>query len=254
MSAPAIVLEAVVDSVESAIAAAAAGADRLELCTAFELGGLSPSAGLMDAVRAAVRIPVYALLRPRGGDFVFSASELGVTLREITYAQASGMDGVVIGALDARGLPVMDWLRACKSAAGHMALTFHRAFDRVAAQAEVLELLIDAGCDRVLTSGGAASALQGLDQLRALQTQAAGRIGILPGAGISPANAQHIAATIGTAELHFSGIHKATRHWDWARRDAAMGQQETDQGSSFFVPDPEKVAAMRACFPRAPHA
>jgi copper homeostasis protein len=250
MSAPAIVLEAVIDSVEAAIAAEAAGADRLELCTAFELGGLSPSAGLMDAVRAAVRIPVYALLRPRGGDFVFSAAELAVTLREIAYARTSGMDGVVIGALDAQGLPVMDWLRACKAAAGDMALTFHRAFDRVAAPSEVLEMLIQVGCDRVLTSGGAASALQGLDQLHALQQQAAGRIGILPGAGISPANALHIATTLGTSELHFSGICKATRQWDWARRDAAMGQQEADQGSSFFVPDPDKVAAMRACFPQ----
>lgn len=250
MSAPAVVLEAVVDSVEAAIAAESAGADRLELCAAFELGGLSPSAGLMDAVRAAVRIPVFALLRPRGGDFVFSAAELDLTLREIVYARASGMDGVVIGALDARGLPVMDWLRACKAAAGDMALTFHRAFDRVAVQGEVLEMLISAGCDRVLTSGGAASAWQGLDQLSALQRQAAGRIGILPGAGISPANAQHIAGALGVSELHFSGIRKATRHWDWARRDAAMGQHEADQGSSFFVPDPDKVAAMRACFPR----
>jgi copper homeostasis protein len=243
-------LEAVVDSVEAAIAAEAAGADRLELCSAFELGGLTPGPGLMDAVREAVDIPVYALLRPRGGDFVFSPSELDLILLEIVHATAAGMDGVVVGALDPKGLPPKHWLADCRDAARGLGLTFHRAFDRVADQAGVLELLITAGFDRVLTSGGAASALDGLPQLQALQAQAAGRIGILPGAGINPGNARHIADTLGVAELHCSALRNATRHWDWARRAASMGQQEADQGSSHFIPDPDKVAAIRACFPR----
>jgi copper homeostasis protein len=250
MSQQTALLEAVVDSVDAASAAEAAGADRLELCSAFELGGLSPGMGLMCAVRAAVRLPVFALLRPRGGDFVFSASELDVIQREIVHAAAAGMDGVVIGALDTQGLPPQAWLTECRAAAGAMAVTFHRAFDRVARQEEVLEQLIAAGCDRVLTSGGAASAFDGLARLRALQQQAAGRIGILPGAGIGPGNARHIAEALGVTELHFSALKKATRHWDWARRAASMGQQEADQGSSHFIPDPDKVAAMRACFPR----
>jgi copper homeostasis protein len=244
------ILEAVVDSVDAATAAEAAGADRLELCAAFELGGLSPGMGLMCAVRAAVRIPVYALLRPRGGDFVFSPSELDVIQREIQHAHAAGIDGVVLGALDTKGLPPMAWLVECRAAAAAMPLTFHRAFDRVAQQAPVLELLIAAGCDRVLTSGGAATAEQGLPQLQALHRQAAGRIGILPGAGIGPANARQIAATLGVTELHFSALRKEVRQWEWTRKVAAMGQQEADQGSSHFVPDPAKVAAMRACFPR----
>jgi copper homeostasis protein len=245
-----VYLEAVVDSVESAMAAEAAGADRLELCSAFELGGLTPSPALMDAVREAVDIPVFALLRPRGGDFVFSPSELDLMVMEIKHATLLGMDGMVIGALDADGLPPVDWLAACRDHSRGLGLTFHRAFDRVADQAAVLELLIKAGFDRVLTSGGAASALDGLPQLQALQAQAVGRIAILPGAGISPANARHIADTLGVDELHFSALRKVTRHWDWARRAASMGLMEADQGSSHFIPDPDKVVAMRACFPR----
>lgn len=247
---PPILLEACVESVAASVAAEAAGADRLELCTALELGGLSPGLGLVRSVRAQVQIPIHVLLRPRAGDFVYDSEELGVVLEEIQALQDSGVEGIVVGALDTTGLPPVDWLRACKAIAGPMNLTFHRAFDQVADQEQALDHLIQAGVDRVLTSGGAASADLGKNQLKTLMTQAAGRIKIMPGGKVDALNAPDIIATTRATELHFSAVKLTTTQWPWLQAGARLGLQTKEGDTRMFIPDPEKVAALRSLWPR----
>ncbi|WP_431297529.1 copper homeostasis protein CutC [Tabrizicola sp. BL-A-41-H6] len=183
-----MIIEVCVDTAEGLAAALEGGADRIELCSALGVGGLTPSAGFMRlAARAGV--PVHALIRPRAGDFFFSEPELEVMAADIAVARECGMAGVVIGASLADGRLDAVALRRLVGEAAGLSLTLHRVFDLVPDMGEALEAAIDFRFHRVLTSGGAATAVAGIDRLVALKAQAAGRIGILPGAGITAATA-----------------------------------------------------------------
>ena len=155
-------IEACVDSIDSAIEAELGGADRVELCGELLQGGVTPSAGLIGAVCERVRIPVFALIRPRGGDFLYDDDELDVMLRDIEVIRSMNVEGIVIGALTRDGDIDVGTLYTLIAAAGDMHVTFHRAFDFVRDQRVALEALIELGVDRVLTSGGAATALDGV--------------------------------------------------------------------------------------------
>ena len=197
-------LEICAGSLASAEAAAAGGAHRIELCQNLEQGGLTPSYGLIRAVRARVALPVFVLIRPRPGGFSYSAEELAIMLADVAACRALGCAGVVLGALDAAGRVAAAPCRALLAAAGPLAVTFHRAFDLCPDPAAALEVVIALGCQRVLTSGGQASAAAGQAQLAALVAQAAGRVSIMPGAGITPANLPALAAATGAREFHAS--------------------------------------------------
>ncbi len=168
-----ILVEACVDSVQGAIAAERAGARRLELCANLVEGGTTPSAGMMSAVHRCVGIPVFAIVRPRGGDFLYDAADIEVMLRDIEFAKSCDVHGVVSGALNPNGTIDEDGTSALLEAAHPLPFTFHRAFDVTRDLDESLDTLQALGVQRVLTSGGAASALEGAAMLA--QPGAAGR-------------------------------------------------------------------------------
>ncbi|MCF0166837.1 MAG: copper homeostasis protein CutC [Bacteroidales bacterium] len=199
-----ILLENCAGSAESAILGAKGGADRIELCSALEADGLTPSYGEMKRAIKALDIPVNVMIRPRSGNFVYSGGEIASMLEDIRIARELGANGVVFGVLDSEGnINLKDMERLMTAAAG-MDVTFHRAFDCCADRSRALEEIISLGCRTILSSGGAAGALEGAAELARLIKQAAGRIVMMPGCGVRPENIAEIASVTGAKEIHLS--------------------------------------------------
>jgi len=197
-----VLVEACVDSVESALAAERGGAGRLELCDALFDGGTTPSAGMIAACRDRISIPLFVIIRPRGGGFVYSDAELDVMRRDIVAARGLGVDGVVIGAMRPDGSVHEEQTRSLVDTARGLPVTFHRAFDFAPDLGAALEGLVAAGASRVLTSGGAPTARDGADALAALVRQAGGRLVVMAGGGVREENVRDIIATTGVREVH----------------------------------------------------
>ncbi len=210
-----MILEIAANSVASALAAQQGGAGRVELCTALELGGLTPSPAQMELAREQLRIPLYVLVRPRAGDFLYSDLECETMLRDIEACAAAGCDGVVLGVLDADGDVDMPRCRSLISAAGNMGVTFHRAFDLTRDPLSSLGDLIELGCERVLTSGGQASAMDGAELIRDLVQLSAGRIIVMPGAGVDAGNIARLRAITGANEFHASAKRQYASNMRW---------------------------------------
>lgn len=224
-------LEVAASSLTSALAAQAGGAGRVELCGQLADGGVTPSYGLVATARDRLRIPLYVLVRPRSGDFLYDEAEFELMQRDIEACVRLGCDGVVIGALDADAGVDLAGCRALVAAAGGLGVTFHRAFDAARDPARALEDVIALGCERVLTSGGHRSALDGAAHIAALVRQAAGRVRIMAGAGIRPENVADVLARSRADELHASarGLYRSTMRWRNERlEDLAVDRQETD--------------------------
>ena len=219
-----VLVEACVTTVGSALAAESAGAGRLELCANLVEGGVTPSIGMLTGVRERVRLPLFVLIRPRGGDFLFDGDEREVMLRDIAEAGARGADGVVIGALDPEGGVDQALTRRLAEAARPMGVTFHRAFDLVREPARELEVLIGLGIERVLTSGQAASALLGSEAIAGLVAQAAGRITIMAGGGINEANAVRVVRETGVGEIHVGAGGIRDSGMEFRREGVFMGK------------------------------
>lgn len=200
-----VLIEACVDSVPSALAAEAGGAGRVELCDNMIEGGTTPSAGTIAEAKARLRIPVFVMIRPRGGDFLYSDVEYDVMRRDIAHARALGADGVVLGLLDRGGRVDAERTSALVDAARPLPVTFHRAFDVARDPEEALETLVGLRVERVLTSGQATTAPAGAALITRLVRQAAGRIGILPGCGIDETNVRELVDQTGTHEVHVRG-------------------------------------------------
>lgn len=203
-------LEISVESVERAAAAERGGADRIELCSALRAGGLTPSAELMREARARVKIPIFSMVRPRSGNFVYSDKEIATMRTSIADAKAFGMDGVVLGLLTADGSVDAERTRELVDLARPLPVTFHRAFDEARHLAESLEGVIATGAARVLTSGGMATAAAGSEQLAELVRLAAGRIVIVPGAGIHAGNVRTVLEQTKAKEVH-AGLSSVVR-------------------------------------------
>jgi copper homeostasis protein len=199
-----IVLEIACDGLADALAAASGGADRLELCSALDLDGLTPSLGTVLEAREALRLPLLAMVRPRAGPATYDETELTVMHRDAQLLLEAGVDGIVFGALGPDGRVDAHAVRAFVGLAGDREAVFHRAFDQTPDPAEALETLIEAGVRRVLTSGGAPTALEGAARIRSLREQAAGRIEILPAGGIREVNVQAVLERTGCAQVHLS--------------------------------------------------
>ena len=197
-------LEIAANSLASALAAQAGGADRVELCSNLGEGGTTPSHGTLAVTRDRLRIPLYALIRPRTGDFCYDDGEIEVMLREIEACVAVGCDGVVIGTLDIHGDVDVPTCRTLIAAAGPLGVTFHRAFDVARDQTRALQTIIELGCERVLTSGGEAGALAGAEHIAELVRQAGSQIVVMAGAGITPHNVHEVAARSHAREFHAS--------------------------------------------------
>lgn len=197
-----VLVEACVDSVTSAVAAERAGARRLELCDNLSDGGTTPSAGMIAAVKAAVHIPVFVIVRPRGGGFVYTDAEIGVMRLDIEAARMLDADGVVVGALTREGRVDAARLRTLVDTAGRLPVTFHRAFDLVRDQNEALETLIQGRVARVLTSGGAKTAMDGVEAIGALVRRAAGQITVMAGGGVREETVREIVDRAKVTEVH----------------------------------------------------
>lgn len=243
MSAPATkpLLEVCAGDIESVKAASEGGASRVELCSALGEGGVTPSVGFL---RQALRVPglrVHVLIRPRGGDFLYTPEEVDAMVEDIRACREAGAHGVVIGALTPDGDIDLPACRRMVEAAGDMSVTFHRAFDLCRDADEALEAIIGLGCDRLLTSGQAASALEGVDLLRRLHDKAAGRLIILAGGGVSPDNAAEILEKSGTNEVHASARASVASPMRYRKEGVAMGAPGSDEYSR-KVTSPEIVA------------
>ena len=201
----AIKLEVCVDNVQGLSAAIAGGADRIELCAALETGGLTPAPGLLRLAAASI-IPVVAMIRPRGGAFCYDAIETQQMLNDIDAVAAAGLQGVVLGASLPNGeLDPATLERLLRRARDHgLPATLHRAIDLCPDLALATRLAIDLGFERILTSGGARSAPQGIDGLQRCFDAAGDRITIMPGAGIGPDNVAQLIARLPLREVHAS--------------------------------------------------
>lgn len=199
-----VMLEICVDDIAGIYAALRGGADRLELCAALDLGGLTPSMGMIRHA-VATGLPIFVMIRPRAGDFVWSPDEIAAMQADIEAARVAGAAGVVLGANRPDGKLDADVLGLLIGRAGGMGLTLHRSFDVVPDQFDALETAIDLGFERILTSGGARTAIEGVVQLQALMDHARGRISIMPGSGIA-------AETISSLEhLPLKEVHASCR-------------------------------------------
>ncbi|MFO1046894.1 MAG: copper homeostasis protein CutC [Geminicoccaceae bacterium] len=196
-------LEVCVADAQSLAAAVAGGADRIELCSALELGGLTPSPGMM-ALAAAARVPAYAMVRPHAGDFVFEARDLDIMLRDIDAIRAAGLAGVVIGASRPDGRLDIALLERLIAHAQGLGTTLHRAIDLVPDFAEATEAAVALGVERILTSGGAPTALEGMHNLAVAHAAAKGRLAIMAGAGLNPGNVGRLLAHGVIDEIHGS--------------------------------------------------
>ena len=197
-------LEISVESLEAAMAAERGGADRIELCGNLSVGGVTPDTEILRTVRAQVHIPIFSMIRPRAGDFVYSDAEFSQMRRSISDAKESGMDGIVLGALTKGRRVDVERTRELVEFARPLPVRYHRAFDE-AIDPQALEDVIETGAKRILTSGGAKSALEGAAVLSELIEAARERIAIVPGAGISAANIAEVARRTKAREFH-SGL------------------------------------------------
>ena len=241
-----ILLECCVDSVESALAAQRGGAQRLELCTALSAGGLSPTGTLFQAVRKHIdsQMKIHVLLRPRSGDFLYSDYEFEILREEVKLFRELGADGIVIGILKADGKLDEERLRELITLGGRMSKTLHRAFDMTADAHEALKMAIQLGFDTILTSGQSASAWEGRALLAELQKEAAGRIQIMPGAGISAEVLKKLYPVVPAEAFHMSGKKAVESRMQFRQPGVSMGTESTGEYQLFFT-DENQVAGAR---------
>jgi copper homeostasis protein len=249
-----VVVEVAVDSVAGACAAAAGGADRLELCSSLAEGGLTPSAGLLTAVLAAVRVPVFAMVRPRAGDFCYDSGEFDVMLRDIEHLRAAGAAGIVAGVLQTDGHVDAARLRELVAAAQPLPFTFHRAFDLVADANAALDVMVAAGVTRVLTSGQAASAITGADAIAQHVAAAGARLVVMAGAGVRPDNVRELVERTGVHEVHLSATVWRDSAMQFRRDGVPMATTRATDEFAVRNTDGEAVAKVVAALagPRDP--
>lgn len=223
------ILEICAGSVESAIAARDGGAKRIELCAALEVGGVTPSTGVIAEARKVDGLVLNVIIRPRGGDFLYNEYEVACMEEDIRTCKRLGADGVVIGALTAEGDIDKAVCKRLIEAADGMSVTFHRAFDMCRNPHEALEELISLGCDRVLTSGQAPTAEAGIPLLKQLVEQAAGRIIIMPGCGVNSKNAAMILQDTKATEIHASARKSVGSGMVFRHSGVSMGNPDSDE-------------------------
>lgn len=231
-------LEIAANSAGSALAAQAGGAGRVELCSNLDEGGTTPSYGVLTLVRERLRIPLFVLIRPRGGDFLYEEFELEAMRRDVQACRELGCDGIVIGALDADGAIDVASCRELIAAAGSMSVTFNRAFDVARDQQQALEDIISLGCHRVLTSGARPSALEGADTISALVRQAEHRLRVVAGAGVNAENLAELIERTGVREFHASA--SATRRSKMRWQNSILRGLQADYACS----DVERIQRM----------
>ncbi|XP_075391220.1 copper homeostasis protein cutC homolog [Tenrec ecaudatus] len=239
-------MEVCVDSVESAVNAERGGAGRIELCSGLLEGGTTPSMGVLQVVKQCVQIPVFVMIRPRGGDFLYSDREIEVMKTDIRLSKLYGADGVVFGALTEDGHIDKELCVSLMAICRPLPVTFHRAFDMVCDPVAALETLLSLGFERVLTSGCDSSALEGLPMIKRLMDQAKGRIVIMPGGGITDRNLQRILEGSGATEFHCSARSARDSGMKFRNACVSMGASISNSEYSLKVADVTKVRTLNA--------
>ena len=243
-----VLIEACVDSVVSALAAEDGGAGRIELCDALVEGGLTPSAGKIALCCERLWIPVVVLIRPRGGDFLYGDTDTELMVRDILVAKELGAAGVAIGALRPDGSIDEPRMKVMIAAARPMEVVFHRAFDGTPDPFAALEVLAGLGVDRILTSGQATTAVEGIPMLRALVTAAGGRLAILAGGGIDETNAPRLVTEAGVRELHIRGTTAVVSLMTYKHPGFDLTKPQMPDNLR-AVTDATRVRAVRAVLP-----
>ena len=223
-----ILLETPVFNLEAALKADELGVDRIELCSSFAEGGETPGAGMLSYIKENTGIPVFVMIRPRGGDFIYSREEIEVMQRELELLKDIGADGFVFGALKINGDVDSESCKKLLTMAGDLPCTFHRAFDVCRNQEEALEQIIDCGFSRILTSGGEESVEKGLDQIKKIMKQAGKRIIIMPGGGMKPEFIAPLRETGLLREVHASCKRYRKSEGISAGESVKMGQNNLE--------------------------
>ena len=218
------------NSVASCIAAQDGGADRVELCAGIPEGGTTPSVGMIRCARESISIGLNVIIRPRGGDFLYSESEIREMVYDIKAAKGLGVDGLVFGCLCPDGSVDMENMRLLMEAAGDTPVTFHRAFDHTSDPLKALEDIIELGCARILTSGCRPTAAEGAPLLAQLVEKAGDRIIIMPGCGVNESNIAETARLSGAREFHFSAREPVESGMTFRNQDVVMGSEEDPYG------------------------
>ncbi len=237
-------LEICVYSIESALAAQRAGADRVELCSGFAEGGLTPGAGMIRMARKYLDIECYVMIRPRGGDFCYSDTEFEQMRRDIDFAKSCKVDGVVFGMLQPNGLVNITRVRELVQLASPLKVTFHRAFDLASDPIRALEDIIVCGCHRILSSGQKKTAVEGIETIRELVQRADGRIDIMAGSGVNPANAK-LFIDAGVQALHFSAKKIKKSKMIYRNTEVPIMQSGTLTDYDLVSADEEMIRKMR---------
>ena len=228
---------------ESCMNAQTAGANRVELCAAMYDGGTTPSAGIIRMARKLLSIELYVMIRPRGGDFLYSGQEFELMKEEIRHVKESGADGVVLGILKADGTVDVERTRELVELAAPLKVTFHRAIDMTRDLNEALEDVIRAGCYRVLTSGGRNTVAEGLEQIRVLTKRAAGRVQVMAGSGVNAANTRSL-LDAGVDAVHLSGKSGRDSRMVYRNPDVSMGGVPGLPEYEQYYSDVEKIEAV----------
>lgn len=234
-------LEICANSVQSCLEAQKGGADRVELCAGIPEGGTTPSYGSIALARELLTIKLHVIIRPRGGDFLYSQLEERMMLEDIKRARELGADGVVIGCLNSQGDVDIPRCKKLISEAESMNVTFHRAFDVCRDPYETLEQIIELGCSRILTSGQEATAELGIPLLKELEQQAKGRIAIMAGCGVNAQNIIKIAENTGIKQFHQSARSTINSNMKFRNQKVSMGGTVTIDEFSKDETDAKKV-------------
>ncbi|MFM2135780.1 MAG: Copper homeostasis protein CutC [Bacteroidota bacterium] len=223
-----VLIEVACTNMVSVRAAIESGADRIELCAALGVGGITPSDGFIREALEKSSVPVFVMIRPREGDFLYSSEELEIMLKDVAMCRSAGVPGIVTGMLTKDGEIDKEKAKRIMEAAGDMSVTFHRAFDLSADAMQSLSDLVGLGFHRLLTSGMAASAPVGADCIRELVVKSDGKITVMAGAGVRPDNVASLVRSTGVREVHLSGKVMMKSGMSFRRDHLAMGTPDTD--------------------------
>ena len=236
-------IELCVEGIDGFLAAQEAGADRVELCASLMEGGLTPSLATIRAAVKAAKIPVHVIIRPRGGDFLYSDAEFASMVEDIKALREEGVAGVVIGCLTPDGRIDEARTKALVEAARPMSVTCHRAFDMTADAHEALEALVRCGVDRVLTSGQRDTAVEGIAILKSAVEQAAGRIVVMGCGALDAGNIRTVRDGAGLTEMHFAALKTVPSGMAFRNPHVGMGGTEKDREYELTLTDKDAVRA-----------
>lgn len=228
-------IEVCVDSLESAMAAERGGASRVELCSSLLEGGITPSAGLIATVRQKISIGLHVMIRPRAGDFSYTAEEIGIMGRDVLMAKQLGAQGVVFGILDLDANVDIEKTRHLVDLARPLATTFHRAFDMAADLRRSLDQVVEAGANRILTSGGAQTAVEGAVTIRGLVEGADGRVIVMACGKIDERNVKDVLEKTGVREIHVGLRTPAASPMRYRNENISLGTLKDNEYTRFIV-------------------